>query len=308
METFFQAFEALGQLPNRLNDSVAAAIQELLEHKHLYQSVSVDPNQVVSELASHVYGDDRQRFAAEARRIVNESRFSPSSSRLYAAERSGGQTPIPVLLLRNVKIFCKMCDGSETAAPMWYTEMTNELNKSRLLAHPGSDWSVPVGYQLFLLAYKCLRCDSTPTTFLIRRDGWRFYLDGRSPMEQLLVPPFLPKQEQQYFRDALIASHGGKTLAALFYLRVFIEQFARRQTGISGKVTGEMIMSKYGEQLPLEHRDRMPSLKHWYDQLSGALHEAREDADLLERARQEIEHHFDIRRVFKIADASNAKP
>ena len=97
-------------------------------------------------------------------------------------------------------------------------------------------------------------------------------------------------------------------MAALFYLRTFIEQFARRQTGTMGtKKTGDEIMSSYADTIPAEHRGSMPSLREWYDKLSEALHNAREDAELFEKARAEIEHHFDIRRVFKIPDSAASK-
>jgi hypothetical protein len=58
----------------------------------------------------------------------------------------------------------------------------------------------------------------------------------------LSYPPFIPKAEQQLYRDVLIAMHGGKVLATLFYLRTFIEQFAHRMTGITDKETGNVVM------------------------------------------------------------------
>lgn len=101
---------------------------------------------------------------------------------------------------------------------------------------------------------------------------------------------------------AVIAFNSGKILAALFYLRTFIEQFARRVTGLTGKVTGDEILDDYYKSLPAPTRDEMPSLREWYDKLSDALHSAREDAPLFETAKTQIEKHFDIRRVFNIPE------
>ena len=70
-------------------------------------------------------------------------------------------------------------------------------------------------------------------------------------------------------------------LAALFYLRIFIEQFARRVTGKTGKVTGDKIMDAYNETIPPKHRDSMPSLREWYDKLSAPIHEASDDAETI---------------------------
>lgn len=88
-------------------------------------------------------------------------------------------------------------------------------------------------------------------------------------------------------------------------MRIFIEQFARRQTGLSGKKTGDEIMSAYAETLPAQHRPYMPSLREWYEKLSQAIHGAKEDEELFEEARKEIERHFDIRRVFGILEIAD---
>jgi hypothetical protein len=94
---------------------------------------------------------------------------------------------------------------------------------------------------MFLLVYQCQRCLGTPEGFLVRREGWTFSLHGRSPMERVEIPSYLPQIESYFYRDAVIAFETGKTLAALFYLRTFIEQFGRRLTGTVGKATGDEI-------------------------------------------------------------------
>jgi hypothetical protein len=160
------------------------------------------------------------------------------------------------------------------------------------------------GLQLFFIAYQCEHCHGAPAGLLIRRDGWRFSLDGRSPMEEIQLPPYIPKKEGHLFRDAMIARFAGKQLAAVFYLRTLIEQFARRQTGMRGRETGDEIMAAYSAILPNDQRDQMPSLREWYGKLSAPIHTADEIAaeTLFDFAREEIERHFDIRRVFKIAE------
>jgi hypothetical protein len=104
------------------------------------------------------------------------------------------------------------------------------------------------------------------------------------------------------YGDGLIAQQSGKVLAGLFYLRTFIEQFARRQTELWGRSTGDEIMKAYNETLPQDLSSRMPSLREWYDKLSGALHDAREDNELFEQAVRAINEHFDMRRVAKIPE------
>jgi hypothetical protein len=123
-------------------------------------------------------------------------------------------------------------------------------------------------------------------------------VEGRSPIEHVELPNFIPKEEKKWFRDALIAFQTGKVLAALFYLRTFIEQFGRRKTNLKDqRKTGDEIMTAYAATLPPNLRDTMPSLGEWYDKVSEALHGAKEDSELFEAARGQIEKHFDIRRV-----------
>src|SRR5262249_25607330 len=195
-----------------------------------------------------------------------------------------GQTEqlVPQLLLGNVKLFCSNCKRTEAFSPTWYVDASNEMSKPRGWARSGS--SLPGDFQLFCITYECQSCKKAPEAVLIRREGWQFSLDGRSPMETVDVPSFIPKAERHHFRDAIVAIHAGKTLAALFYLRTFIEQFARRQTQLSGKVTGEEIMTEYSDTLPARQRDQMPSLREWYERLSVALHAALGDETLFEDA------------------------
>jgi hypothetical protein len=122
------------------------------------------------------------------------------------------------------------------------------------------------------------------------------------------VPAYVPGKESWLYRDAVIAFNSGKVLAALFYLRTFVEQFARRVTGLTGRATGEEILSEYYEILPAPTKDQMPSLREWYEKLSEALHSAREDSELFKAAKAEIERHFDIRRVFKMPEQRPVEP
>jgi hypothetical protein len=124
-------------------------------------------------------------------------------------------------------------------------------------------------------------------------------------MEHIELPRYIPKTEAHLFRDAMIAWHAGKNLAAVFYLRCFIEQFARRQTGLlKQRKTGDEIMDAYAEVLPKDKRSHLPSLKQWYDRLSEPIHAADEDAaeKLFDDARAEVEHHFELRQALRIAE------
>jgi hypothetical protein len=93
----------------------------------------------------------------------------------------------------------------------------------------------------------------------------------------------------------MVARNVGKSLAAIFFLRIVIEQFARRQAGLTDAMAmGDQIMDDYAGTLPLQYREVMPSLKVWYSKLSGAIHTVRAEEELLREAMDEIERHFKV--------------
>lgn len=299
MERAYYVREALPRIIEKLNAALADGLKDLLETKHVYQKISIDAAAAFKEYEGRIYGDDDKLFADTRNACLNLSNMLVSDREVFS-EAKDARSPILTLVLKSVKLFCSACDSKEAFRPVWWTDATNELRKpasrERLIG------SLPPQYQLFAIAYQCQRCTGTPHGFLVRRENWALYLDGRSPFEEIEIPAFIPRAERNHYRDAVIATHGGKILAALFYLRTFIEVFARRQTNLPGRVTGDDLMSAYAETLPQGQRDHMPSLREWYERLSEALHAAREDTALLYRAREEIDRHFEFRRLFRIGE------
>ena len=298
---YVDVFEAKNLATRLLNQRITEQLKMLLETKHLYQRVVIETQNVLEALDVQIVGEaDNLRFTGWRLGEVPRMILTPSDAELSLTEKGSNPSPVLCLIVGNVKLFCTKCDGREVFSPIHYLDVTNEIRKLR----QGPRVQLPpTSFQLFALTYQCQACMGAPKAFLIRRQLWDLFLEGRSPIEQVEVPRFIPKPEFQLFRDALIAMQTGKILAALFYLRTFIEQFARRQTGISRKATGDEIMEAYHKILPEALRDVMPSLRPWYDQLSESLHAARADVELFKRARVDIERHFDMRRVHGISDA-----
>lgn len=287
--------QAFSMLLIRLNKAIADEFKILLEQKHVYQKVEIGAPAIFSEVKADLSTAYTNEFDAKLQKISTE--FALSSSE-FSLRQPLGKSPMLLLNPVNVSLFCRSCDRREAHRPIWYKDATEELragSEPHKLKH---------GFQLFTLVYQCQRCHGAPDAMLVRREEWRLVLDGRSPIENIEVPAYIPKAERHFYRDGIVALHGGKTLAALFYLRIFIEQFARRQTKLMGRQTGDEIMTAYSELLPAKERDFMPSLKEWYEHLSEAIHGAQEDATLFERAKQEIERHFEFRKIFEIKDAN----
>jgi hypothetical protein len=105
-----------------------------------------------------------------------------------------------------------------------------------------------------------------------------------------------------FYSGAVVAHQSGQTLAGLFLLRTLIEQFARASTGSKAENADE-VLDAYMGTLPGDFKDRFPSMRSLYGDLSVDLHAATGSAELFDRAKTEIAEHFETRRVFKLDKA-----
>ena len=291
------------ELIRSISREAGKKLKMLLEEKHIYQNVVIEAKSLITAWAAKVRMMSSGILIDEAE--FDNAHLIMSTTMMSFAEKGGPSLAQPslTLLVENPKLFCVKCGTSEVFRPVWYYDLTNELLKEQRFGEStGPRVALPPGFQLFSILLQCQRCMGKPEAVLIRREGWRLNLHGRSPMEYVDVPNFIPKEERDLYRDAIVAAHGGKTLAALFYLRVFIEQFARRVIGETGRRYGEELMEEYSKTLPDPQRSTMPSLREWYEKLSAPIHAAREDAKLFEEAKQAIGHHFEIRKVYKMSE------
>jgi hypothetical protein len=119
-------------------------------------------------------------------------------------------------------------------------------------------------------------------------------------MELVIVPKVIPKEVQKYYSNAVVAFQSGQILAALFLLRVLIEQFSRQAVGESSSLRVDDVLDQYANLLPDDFKSRFPSLRDVYGSLSAAIHAANAPAELCETARDKIEKHFKARDVFEI--------
>jgi hypothetical protein len=288
-----------------LNDQLAAQVKLLLEEKHLYQKVMVDPGPIEKEVLEHALEPEATKL-----RILKicANNLTPTAGTAPRAIPLGGgaDTVLAALPIPNVRLFCETCNERNVYRPVWYRDVSSELLKQIQRGdEPFETASDIYSNQLFFVALQCQHCKGQPEGLIIRREGFRFSLDGRAPIERIQLPSYIPKSEANLFRDALVARFTGKNLAAAYYLRAFIEQFARRLTGLKGvRRTGDEIMDAYAQLLPVGQRSVMPSLKEWYEKLSDPLHLADENQaeGVFDEARPAIENHFDIRRALKIPE------
>jgi hypothetical protein len=297
--------QAINGFATLFNERLAQQIKILLEQKHLYQKVNIDPGAVQQLILEHVKPSERRVVENEILRLCRDRLIPTSGGELRSVPVAGGVETVEVgLIIPNTRLFCTTCNEKSVFRGIWYQDVSNELIRLNRVHEVDLPTGDILTNQLFFIALQCQHCKGLPEGFLIRREDWKFSLDGRSPMEHIESPRYIPKTEAHLFRDAMIAWHAGKNLAAVFYLRCFIEQFARRQTGLlKERKTGDEIMDAYVQVLPNDKRSHLPSLKQWYDRLSEPIHAADEDAaeKLFDDARAEVEHHFELRQALRIA-------
>lgn len=276
----------------------------LMESKHLYQRLSFEPTTLKEWLLPQIPGNtpDLIMHGIEQWAVLQPLYISNEKTTRQAV--GSVVEEFPSLIVKNVKLFCRTCEEREMFAPLVYHDL-KQLRGPLMSSLMASE--IPVSdkppTQIFGLLYQCLRCHGEPEGFIVRRQGWFLSVEGRSPMEYVEVPKYIPNKEYKFFQDALIAFNSGKTLAALLYLRTFIEQFARRQTGIADtEIRGDELIDTYSKTLPDNIRGSMPSLKKYYGTISKALHEADANDAVFEDARENIERHFELRKAHRIQD------
>ncbi len=295
--------QAFAKFVEEHNECWSAGLKLLLEEKHLYQKVEIRIEHVLKSARDDVSPSYESQLLQRIGVFLKQ--------RLYPTTDAGTQldgSPVlnAFLLVPNVKLYCRKCKSAEVYTSVYASEVSNELSKPR---GPSSKVgrTLSAYYQVFFLALQCQRCQGDPECFLVRRRDQGLVFEGRSPFEHIELPSYIPEAERSLFRDAVISHQAGKTLAGLFYLRTFLEQYARRQTGVSDRISGDELLERYGKLLPASIREEIPSLRLWYERLSTAIHQASADGDLFVSAEEEIDRHFDMRRLFKLPDCTPEK-
>jgi hypothetical protein len=291
--------------------AVEEALKRLLSEKHLYQSVEPD-FQFMPELAQKVQAQKptMPQLIQGGVPAIHPSAQALAKSALGLAQyawtpyiRSGQDKPqffpTPSATIANpiqfqmptVNTFC--CDCQE-----------------RWPFNPVFDGGTCVvdspQNQRYFFGYQCQQCKGPAVRFMVRREGLKLRLAGRDPIEVLPTPKVLPKAPSRFYGDAQIAHHAGQTLAAIFLLRTFVEQFWRSLPQVQAilqhqpRATGDEQGAAYQATLPDDFKNRFPSLPEVYGKLSAAMHEARADATLFEECCASTVKHFDARRIFEL--------
>jgi hypothetical protein len=293
--------------PAQLGDIVRKALLELLQTKHLFQCVHVQlsemlepvpkktkPSEEMPEMIRLMHAGlvEIPRKQAKLANSLTQFKFNQSwqftcEANLSVKDEETGSISLPL-----IRIHCGHCDT------------VNSLHRPKTDASTAASWSFQKGSeettltQIFALSYQCQNCHEEPVIFFVRRDKDKLTLLGRSQFEPISVPSCIPKHIARFYRNAHIALKTGHPLAAIFYLRTTIEQYMRKIVKLAARVSGEELAEQYNKQLPSDFPGRLPSLKKIYQDLSAALHDAREDEELFRISCAGIERHLEAVAVF----------
>jgi hypothetical protein len=314
---------AVVPIASAIGGDISAAFRKLLEEKHLYQSVEVGrssleailpellsaqkPKRAMAGLAL-VAGSGspplkEENFIYTGQSLLSQHPWVPnleSQNTVDAAiasvlKKGEASMTIPFALPQTVHTHCKVCKKAWPFNPVLHLGKTEYSYKS------STD-------QWFFLAYMCQSCKTEPVRFLVRRHGCKLRLCGRDPMGEVTVPDALPVSSRNHFSSALVAYNAGQTLAGIFLLRVFIEQFWRIHPNLEAplaadpRLTGETMGELYNTTLPNDFKLRFPSLSGIYSDLSAAIHTADPNAELFQKSESQITEHFEARRLFRLTD------
>ena len=278
--------EAVEVLLTTAEPLIRNAVKELLETKHLYQSVSLVDTKIVDQIKSSVPLPFQEGAINE---FLDHLRSNWTAT--YCRGQLWFKSP-------DVKLFCASCERLEAFNLVESSELWNHIVVGDTVTDRFSKDSQPV--QVFALSYLCQACKLIPEVFVVRRMGLKLTLCGRAPIEHVEVPSFIPKPVQLFYRGGILAFQSGQFLAGNFMLRTVIEQWARIATHLETATQADKVLDAYMDSLPKDFKDRFPSVRDLYAVLSSDIHGAVGSPDLFERAQKEIVEHFDARRLLKL--------
>jgi hypothetical protein len=313
----------ISNLDEVISQKVLSALKELLETKHLYQSVQFSEkdfdgaiNHLIEihkqeaaraepgiELDGTPYLENRiKKLNQERDNLLYCDWYFYTESNPPPGAQPIGSVDLPPLLLPSVRVSCgsKQCKGSiqphNAGFVGWsYGVMSFDYQKAGVM-------------QIFSLPYQCQNCREEPLVFLVTRENLKLTLVGRSQFPEVLVPNFIPEAQRKFYRNAIVAEQTNFTLAAALYLRTVIEQYfyaiipEAEIKAIKGNPTGDELAELYAKTLPKNFPNNFPSLKKAYDDLSLIIHSGKENDNVKKTfaaIRNAVDGHFKAVQLFK---------
>jgi hypothetical protein len=293
MQFYNTAGAAASGYAQTMGEAITLAFRTLLETKHLYQSVAIDEESARARflplVEAKIKDHGMKTGAYGLSPAVVSWILSSDMMMIVGAMNSSEAKPHFIFNPPHVKMFCRTCDRIE---PFNLVTAQSDIDLQKFR---------PAGYkqeQVYTLTYLCQGCKQFPEVVLVRRTGGKLTLSGKTPMEYVGVPAAIPKEIDRFYSGAVIAFQSGQPLAALFMLRTAHEQWARRWAISADKA--DQALDKYMASLPNDFKDRFPSFKEMYGQLSADIHAATGSETLFNDISTKFIEHFEARRLYKL--------
>ena len=267
------------------------ALKLLLETKHLYQSVTIKADDLKIDPSPNPHDVIRARQLNFDSHIHGHWKVADPAKREIEINERFSQHPLGA---PDVKIFCHRCFRIEAFNLISLCDLSGRTEPHKVTF--GTRFT-----QNFALAFRCQSCKGHPEIFLIRREGMKLTIEGRSPIETVAVPAEIGKAVKKLYSDAIVAFQSGQTLAANFLLRTLIEQWTRQFLAPEQKdLKADESIDLYMASLPTDFKQRFPSFRDLYNDLSADIHSAAGSSELFDDCRGKIEEHFKARKLFKL--------
>ena len=272
--------------------TIEAGMKELLERKHLYQHLDLQwPSfaEILKQIKDHQGPIDDWKQAFKITRDVDWIFHERTESLDRARDSSAQNLQVSIhAYLPTIKIYCDICENVEAHNPVGVTDIFSNFEQ----------YESERPSQLFLMIYWCQGCKNQKIVFLVRRDRIKVSINGRTPIETVIVPSSFPREFRKYISGAVVAFQSGQVLSANFMLRTLIEQYVRSKSKNPNSDDLSPLWEEYQASLYPVVRDEMPSLRAIYERLSVDIHSASGSSDEYEMSRSELKSHFDGKRLF----------
>jgi hypothetical protein len=168
----------------RISEAIEKAIQELINTKHLYQSVTVDFEPCVRAEA-HEFFLRRQRgdlpSKAESENTIKQGLLTELDAKDWRFDLDKRVNLEFDFSLPPISLLCSFCDEVEAFNLWGEASLRQTISLGKL------------GQQVFWFPLQCQRCKEAVIVLLVRRIGRKITLIGRSEFEKVSVPRFIPK-------------------------------------------------------------------------------------------------------------------
>ncbi|HZR19237.1 MAG TPA: hypothetical protein VFE51_18260 [Verrucomicrobiae bacterium] len=250
-----------------MGGAITSALKELLTERHLYQYVDVNLASVAAQ--GTALNDEALRGepgvspmpTPELPASPDELKKDPDSCAnvtwaFAGANISGAMRDIITFEAPGINTYCETCKDRPPHNPVF-----DQCSSVILQGHEQDQW--------YYMAYECQQCHGIPVRFLVRRTGLRLRLASRDPIEFVPAPLAL-KGNTKFFSDATVDHHAGQTLAGIFLLRTYIEQYWRALPSVQAllkkkervteeaRAIGDEMGAVYKDSLPNDFKSRFP--------------------------------------------------